>query len=147
MGPDDGSEPADGLRVNRNLVIPASELQWRFTTSGGPGGQHANRSSTRAEVRFDVEGSQVLGPGQRARLLHRLGPTVRVASSVQRSQFRNRQDALDRLAAVLARALQPSRQRRPTAPSAAARARRLEDKARLSARKRERSGHADQDDR
>ncbi|MDA8070589.1 MAG: alternative ribosome rescue aminoacyl-tRNA hydrolase ArfB [Actinomycetota bacterium] len=146
MVPDGVTEATGGVRVNRNLVIPADELQWRFTTSGGPGGQHANRSSTRAEVLFDVERSRVLGPRQRARILHQLGPTVRAASGDERSQFRNRQEALGRLAAQLATALQPRRQRRPTAPSAAARARRLEDKARQAARKRDRSGPADRDD-
>lgn len=146
MEPDDLTEPTGGLRVNRNLVIPAGELQWRFTTSGGPGGQHANRSSTRAEVIFDVGRSQVLGPVQRARILHRLGPMVRAASSDERSQFRNRQDALERLATALAGALQPTRQRRPTTPSMAARARRLEDKARQAARKRDRGTPVDRDD-
>src|ERR1700728_1469461 len=96
---------ADGgerLKVSRSLAIPLSELEWRATTSGGPGGQHANRSATRVEVRFDVSGSPSLGPRQRARLLERLGPVVRAAAGDERSQVRNRQLALERLGGELA---------------------------------------------
>lgn len=131
--------PSSALRVTRNLVIPFDELQWHFSTSGGPGGQHANRSNTRVEVRFDVQRSGALGPRQRARLLERLGPTVRAVSSDQRSQARNRDVALSRLADRLADALHVDRPRVPTAPSAASKIRRLEDKRRRSARKRERA--------
>ena len=80
----------DGLRVNRDLVIPESELRWSFDASGGPGGQHANTANTRVELRFDVAGSRALGPRQRARLLERVGPEVRVVASGQRSQLRIR---------------------------------------------------------
>ncbi|MGH9150103.1 MAG: aminoacyl-tRNA hydrolase, partial [Acidimicrobiales bacterium] len=66
------------LRVSRTCRIPHAELEWRFSASGGPGGQHANTANTRAEVRFDVAASASLGPRQRARLLARLGPVVRV---------------------------------------------------------------------
>jgi len=127
------------LRVTRHLAIPLDELEWRFSPSGGPGGQHANRSSTRAEVVFDVARSPTLGPRQRARLLARLGPTVRAAASDERSQARNRQLALQRLAGRLADALAVERTRVPTAPSASARERRLADKRRRAARKRERA--------
>jgi ribosome-associated protein len=136
---DDADAQNGELRVTRSLTIPLDELQWRFTTSGGPGGQHANRSSTRVEVRFDVERSSSLGPRQRARLLERLGTTVRAASADQRSQARNRDIALSRLAERLAGALHVERPRVPTAPSAAARIRRLEEKRRRSVRKRERT--------
>lgn len=139
-GPGDRtSRQAGVLHVTRKLSIPLDELQWRFTTSGGPGGQHANRSSTRAEVRFDVVASPSLGPRQRARLVERLGETVRASSSDQRSQLRNRELALLRLAERLADALSVRRPRVATAPSAAAKSRRLEDKRRRSALKRERS--------
>ena len=121
---------APELRVTRTCRIPLHELDWRFTASGGPGGQHANTSNTRAEVRFDVERSPSLGPRQRARLLQRLGPTVRVVASDERSQARNRDLALDRLRQRLADALHVARQRRPTAPSAAVRRRRVEAKRR-----------------
>ncbi len=131
------------LRVTRGLAIPLDELAWRFTTSGGPGGQHANRSSTRAEVRFDVERSAALGPRQRARLLERLGPVVSAASGAERSQARNRDVALRRLADRLAAALRVERPRVPTAPTQAARARRLQDKRRRSMRKQERRTRPD----
>jgi ribosome-associated protein len=126
------------LRVTRGLVIPLDELAWRFSTSGGPGGQHANKTSTRAEVRFDVESSPSLGPRQRSRLLERLGPTVRATAGEERSQSRNRDVALRRLADRLAAALRSERPRIPTAPSAGSRIRRLEDKRRQSDRKRNR---------
>jgi ribosome-associated protein len=119
---------AEVLRVTRTCVIPLDELEWRFSASGGPGGQHANTSNTRAEVRFDVGSSPSLGPRQRTRLLERLGPVVRVVASDERSQARNRELALERLRSRLAEALRVTRARRPTAPSAAARERRLRAK-------------------
>jgi ribosome-associated protein len=131
------SEP--GLRVTRGLVIPESELRWTFDASGGPGGQHANTSNTRAEVRFDVAGSPSLGPRQRARLLERLGPEVRVAASSARSQTRNRAEARERLAARLAGALATQRRRVPTRTTRAGTERRLEAKRRQSQRKADRS--------
>ncbi len=121
-------DPGDVLRVSRSLTIPLREITWRATTPGGPGGQHANRTASRVEVRFDVAQSSSLGPRQRVLLLERLGPVVTATSSDERSQSRNRQLALDRLAQRLAEALRVPRRRRPTAPSTAARARRLEDK-------------------
>jgi ribosome-associated protein len=127
------------LYVTRNLSIPLEELEWRFTTSGGPGGQHANRSSTRAEVRFAVERSAVLGPRQRTKLLERFGATVRASSSDHRSQTRNREVALRRLAERISDALRTERPRLPTAPSAAQRSRRLEAKRRRSTLKKDRT--------
>ncbi|HXQ75662.1 MAG TPA: alternative ribosome rescue aminoacyl-tRNA hydrolase ArfB [Acidimicrobiales bacterium] len=135
-GPD--TERREVLRVTRGVVIPLEELLWRFTTSGGPGGQHANKTSSRAEVRFDVESSPSLGPRQRARLLERLGPTVRVSVGEERSQSRNREVALRRLAARLAEGLRSERPRVPTRPTQGSKIRRLEDKRRQSARKRNR---------
>jgi ribosome-associated protein len=125
----------DVLRVTRTLAIPLDELEVRATTSGGPGGQHANRSHTRIEVRFDVAASPSLGPRQRARLLDRLGPVVRASSADERSQARNRERALERLAAKLAGSLHVDAPRRPTTPGRAAEARRLEAKRRQSDRK------------
>ncbi|HET7489020.1 MAG TPA: alternative ribosome rescue aminoacyl-tRNA hydrolase ArfB [Acidimicrobiales bacterium] len=127
------------LRVTRTLRIPAAELEWRFSGAGGPGGQHANTANTRVELRFDVEGSPSLGPRQRARLLERLGPVVRVVAADERSQARNRQLALERLGARLAAALRVERPRVPTAPSRASQERRLQDKRRQSERKRRRA--------
>ena len=114
--------------MTRTCRIPLDELEWRFTASGGPGGQHANTANTKAEVRFDIAGSPSLGPRQRARLLERLGPSLRVVASDERSQLRNRELALERLRQRLADALRVDRERRPTAPTAGARRKRIESK-------------------
>ena len=137
--PSPPSERRTALRVSRTLSIPLEELRWRFTTGGGPGGQHANKASTRVELTFDVAASPTLGPRQRARLLDKLGTTVRVVAREHRSQAQNREEALRRLAERLAEALATSPSRHPTTPSRAARERRLEDKRRQSQRKRERA--------
>lgn len=135
----------EDLVVSRSLTVPADELSWRFSGSGGPGGQHANTANTRAEVRFDVAASPSLGPRQRARLLEALGPVVRVVASDERSQARNRDLARQRLAQRLAEALAVRTPRRPTAPTRASTQRRLDDKRRHSAQKRERSQRVDPD--
>jgi ribosome-associated protein len=126
------------VRITPTCVIAADELTWRFGRSGGPGGQHANTSDTRAEVRFDVAASPSLGPRQRTRLLERLGPVVTATAADSRSQARNRELALERLRSKLAAALRVQRPRRPTRPGVAAHERRLEDKRRRSERKRAR---------
>jgi ribosome-associated protein len=127
------------LRVSGSCAIPLEELEWRFSASGGPGGQHANTANTRAEVRFDVAGSPSLGPRQRARLLERLGPEVRVVASDERSQARNRQLAVERLAARLAEALKIQAPRRPTKPTKASQRERVEAKRRRGEVKRGRA--------
>jgi ribosome-associated protein len=104
------------------------ELEWQFSASGGPGGQHANTSNTKAEVHFDIAGSPSLGPRQRARLLERLGPKIRVAASERRSQYQNRELALERLRSKLAEALHVNPTRVATGPSKAAQRRRVEQK-------------------
>ena len=124
MGEDDSNQ----LRVTASCRIPLDELTWRFSGSGGPGGQHANTSNTRAEVVFDVEGSPTLGPRQRARLVEKLGPVVRVVASDTRSQGRNRDLALERLRSKLADALKVEKARRATRPSRSAKERRLSEK-------------------
>jgi len=129
----------DVLRVSPSCIIPLEELEWRFSASGGPGGQHANTSNTRAEVRFDVAGSPSLGPRQRARLLERLGAEVRVVASDERSQARNRQLALERLAARLAEGLRIQTPRRPTRPTRASQRERVETKRRRGEVKRGRA--------
>jgi ribosome-associated protein len=139
------AEPDRVLRVNRSLRIPLDELEWRFVASGGPGGQHANRSNTKAEVRFDIGASPSLGPRQRARLLERFGPVVRVAVDAERSQLRNRALALERLAARLAAALRTDAPRRPTVPTAGSRQRRLKEKRRRAEQKRQRQRPRDDD--
>jgi ribosome-associated protein len=105
-------------------------LDWRFGPSGGPGGQHANKANTRAEVSFAVAGSHSLGPRQRARLLERLGPSVRAVADDERSQLRNRELALERLKARLAEALRVQPVRRPTTTPRSVERKRLESKRR-----------------
>jgi ribosome-associated protein len=129
---------ADELRVTRTCSIPLSEIDWRFTPSGGPGGQHANRSNTRAEARFDIAGSPSLGPRQRARLLERLGEEVRVVADDERSQARNRSLALDRLRSKLAAALKQDKPRHPTRPTKASQDQRIEAKRKRANLKRQR---------
>jgi ribosome-associated protein len=124
--------------VTPSCAIALDELEWHVSRSGGPGGQHANTSDTRVEVRFSVADSSSLGPRQRARLLERLGSTVRATASDTRSQARNRELALERLRARLAEGLRVRPPRRPTKPSRAAKEARLESKRRQAARKRER---------
>jgi len=128
----------DDLEVRAGLWIPAVELEERFLPSGGPGGQHANRSNTRVELRFDVAASSALRPSQRNRILERLGPEVRVVVDDERSQLRNRDIARRRLAARLRGALHVEAPRRPTKPSRAARARRVDAKRRRGDLKRQR---------
>lgn len=138
--PETGPPPPSGvLRVSRSVAIPLDELTWRFSASGGPGGQHANTSNTRAEVRFDIAGSPSLGPGQRARLLDRIGPELRVTASDERSQARNRALAVERLRDRLAEALRVETPRRPTKPTKGAGRRRLEAKTQRGELKRSRS--------
>ena len=136
--------PPDRLRVSGSCVIGLDELEWRFSGSGGPGGQNANTANTRVEVRFDVEASPSLGPRQRERLLERLGPVVRVVASDSRSQHRNRELALERLAARLADALRVQAPRKPTKVRRAAKEKRLKDKRQQSERKRARARPAEE---
>ena len=116
------------MRVTRSCVIPFDELEWRFTGSGGPGGQHANTSNTKVELRFDIESSPSLGPRQRTRLLERIGPTLRVTASERRSQHQNRELALERLRSRLAEGLHVNPARVATGPSRSAKKRRVEQK-------------------
>ena len=124
-------------------VIPDSELSWTFSPSGGPGGQHANRSHTRAEVRFDLAGSPSIPEPLKEHMLRRLGKRaidgVVIASSDEtRSQTQNRRIAVERMAASLNEAAHRPRRRRPTRPTASSRERRLEQKKRRGGVKRER---------
>ena len=114
--------------MTRSCAIAEDELQWRFTASGGPGGQHANTSNTKVELRFDVGASISLGPRQKARLIERLGPVVRVTASERRSQHQNRELALARLQARIADALHVDPKRYATKPSRAAKKRRVDAK-------------------
>jgi ribosome-associated protein len=126
----------ESIRVTRSVAIPLSEIELRFSRSSGPGGQHAQTSETRVEAVFDVEASAALTERQRRRVLERAGPVLRAVAQDERSQLRNRQLALERLAAELREALRVRRPRVPTKPTAASRERRLEEKRRRSERKR-----------
>lgn len=129
---------AEGLRINEGLSLPLAEIELRTSRSSGPGGQHANVTASRVEAVFDVEASAALGDSQRARLLDRLGPVVTAVAQDARGQSRNRELALERLAAKIAGGLQVQRKRRPTRPTRASRQRRLEQKRRTGERKRNR---------
>jgi ribosome-associated protein len=136
----------DGVRINRTVVIPASELHVRFSKSGGPGGQNVNKRETQVELVFDVAGSPSLGPRQRERALRRLSRRLdsegrlHVVASAQRTQGLNREAAIERFRDVMIRALEPDPpKRRPSRPSRKATERRLEEKRLRARRKRERS--------
>lgn len=120
-------------------TVPASAVGWRFDPSGGPGGQHANRASTRVEAVIDLTTAGDMDSGVRQRLVDRYGAGLRVVVDDTRSQARNRDIALDRLEALLSDGLVVAKPRKPTRPSGAARRRRLEDKRRRSGTKRGRS--------
>ncbi len=126
----------DFIRVTRSVAIPLSEVELRFSRSSGPGGQHANTSETRVEAVFDVEASNALSVAQKRRVLARTGPLIRAIAQDERSQWRNRELAVERVADQLREALRIRRRRLPTKPSAAAREQRLEDKRRRSEVKR-----------
>ena len=126
----------ESIPVTRTVSIPRSEVELRFSRSSGPGGQHAQKSDTRVEAVFDVEASAALSDAQKRRVVSRVGPVVRAVAQDERSQWRNRELALERLAEVLREALRVQRPRRATRPSKAAVERRLEQKRRRSATKR-----------
>jgi ribosome-associated protein len=123
------------LRIDERLAIPLAEIELRASRSSGPGGQHANVTASRIEAVFDVEASTSLDEARRVRLLERIGPTVTAVAQDGRSQYRNRELALSRLAAKIATALRVQRNRRATRPTAASRRRRLDQKRRTGERK------------
>jgi ribosome-associated protein len=127
---------AEKLRVNERLSLPLGEVELRASRSSGPGGQHANVTASRVEAVFDVEASATLDGPQRERLLERVGPLVTAVAQDARSQARNRELALKRLAEKLSVALREPRRRRPTRPTPASRERRLVQKRRTGDRKR-----------
>jgi ribosome-associated protein len=123
------------IRVTRSVVLPLSEVELRFSRSSGPGGQHANTAETRVEAVFDVSASAALTEHQKRRVLARAGPVLRAVAQDERSQWRNRELALERLVEQLRAALKVARRRVPTKPSRAAKERRLETKRRRAATK------------
>ena len=137
------------LRVSRSVVIPPHELTWRFSRSGGPGGQGVNTSDSRVELSLDVASSAAFSTMLRERALRRLQSrlvdgVVTVVASEHRSQLRNREAALARLTELLRDAVAPpAAPRRPTKPTRAAVERRLADKRRHSTRKKQRRATED----
>jgi ribosome-associated protein len=128
--------PRESIQVTSRLAIPLEEVDLRYSRSRGPGGQHAQKTETRVEAVFDVVRSATLSEAEKRRLTARVGPVVRAVAQDERSQSRNRELALDRLAAAIRAGVRVPRKRRPTKPSAASRERRLEEKRRRAERKR-----------
>ncbi len=118
----------ESIRVTRSVSLPRAEIDLRFSRSSGPGGQHANTSETRVEALFDVEASAALTLAQKHRVVGRAGPVLRAIAQDERSQWRNRELATERLVAELRAALEVPRRRVGTEPSRASLRRRLEDK-------------------
>jgi ribosome-associated protein len=119
--------------------IPESEFRWRFDTPGGPGGQHANKTSSRAELRFDVAASSAFDGPTRDRIVQKLGTEIKIVEYGSRSQVANRRVAISRLHDMIEDAAQPDPPpRRATRPSRSARARRISDKRARSRTKRNR---------
>jgi ribosome-associated protein len=121
---------ADDLPVRPGVAIPLAEIELRTSRSSGPGGQHANVTASRVEAVFDVAASTTLSEGQKARVTARLGPRVTAAAQDTRSQLRNRELALERLAERLAHALEVRRKRTATRPTKASKRRRVDAKKR-----------------
>jgi ribosome-associated protein len=136
---------ADLLRIRHGLAIPVAEVELRTSRSSGPGGQHANVTASRVEAVFDVHASTALSDAQKARIAARLGPRVTAAAQDTRSQMRNRELALERLAERLAAALEVARPRHKTRPTAAARRKRVEAKKRRGETKRARRRPTNED--
>ena len=126
------------LRVDERLAIPLAEIELRTSRSSVPGGQHANVTASRVEAVFDVAASRSLDEARRVRLLERLGPVVTAVAQDGRSQYRNRELALSRLASKIAAGLRTQRRRRPTRPTRSSRQRRLDQKRRAGERKQSR---------
>jgi ribosome-associated protein len=130
------STVGDDIRVTRSVSIARDEIELRFSRSSGPGGQHAQKSETRVEAVFDVERSDSLTAAQKRRVIAKAGPVIRAVAQDERSQWRNRELAVERLVEALREALRVERRRRPTAPPPEARERRMEQKRRRSETKR-----------
>lgn len=132
------------VKVSRSVTIPSSEIRFRYSRSGGPGGQHANKTSTKVELSWNAARSNALGPRQRARVMDRLRTrldadgTLRLSSDTHRSQLRNKEEVLDRLALLVRDGLRVSKQRVATKPTKSATERRLSAKRRRSELKRDR---------
>ena len=126
----------ESIQVTRSVSLPRSEIDFRLSRSSGPGGQHAQKSDTRVEASFDVEASSALSEVQKRRVIAKAGPVLRAVAQDERSQWRNRELATERLVESLRQALKVERRRRPTKPTKASRERRLEAKRRRGDTKR-----------
>jgi ribosome-associated protein len=131
-----GAIAPESIQVTPRLAIPLGEIELRYSRPRGPGGQHAQKNETRAVATFEVAASSALSDAQKRRLTARAGPTVSAVAQDERSQTRNRELALERLATALQDGLRVQRRRRPTTPTAASRKRRLEEKKRRGHKKR-----------
>lgn len=129
--------------MTRSVVLPLADVELRFSRSSGPGGQHANTAETRVEALLDVETTSALTDAQRRRVLGKAGPTIRAIAQDERSQWRNRELAVERVVEQLRAALKVERRRVATRPTAASRERRLEQKKRRAETKRLRRPPAD----
>ena len=123
---------SESIRVTRTVTVLLAEIELRTSRSSGPGGQHAQKSETRVEAVFDVEASTALSPAQKKRVVAKAGRVLRAVAQDERSQLRNKELAVERLATALREALRVPRRRVPTKPSAATKERRLEEKKRRS---------------
>ncbi len=135
---------SETIDIGHGIAIPVEEIELRASRSGGPGGQHANKTASRIEASFDVRASPSLTDAQKARIAGRLGPRVTAVAQDTRGQARNREIAIERLRNRLAEAAAPRKHRRATKPGRGARERRLESKRRQSERKRQRRRPADE---
>jgi ribosome-associated protein len=127
---------AESIQVTPRLAIPLDDVELRYSRSSGPGGQHAQKTETRVEAVFDVQKSKSLSEAQKRRLVSRVGPVLRAVAQDERSQKRNRELALERLAEAIRAGIRVERKRRPTKPSAGAREQRLQTKRRRAELKR-----------
>ena len=134
----------DLIQINKHVSIPRAELDFRYSRSSGPGGQHAQKSSTRVELLFDVAHSPSLDSEQQARVRKRLASYIdaegilHLVSQSERSQHRNREEVVERFQALMAQALKRRKRRKPTKPTAASKERRLKRKKRRSEKKKQR---------
>jgi ribosome-associated protein len=134
----------DLIHIDNQVSIPRSELDFRYSRSSGPGGQHAQKSSTRVELRFDVGRSPSLNPEQQARVMKRLASYIdaegilHLVSQSERSQYRNREEVVSRFQALMHQALKRRKGRKPTKPTAASQERRLKRKKRRGEKKKRR---------
>ena len=124
------------MRVTRSVALPLAEVELRFSRSSGPGGQHANTAETRVEAVWDVEASAALSDAQKRRVVARVGPVLRAVAQDERSRWRNRELALERLAEQLRQALRVERRRVATRPTPSSREERLTAKRRRGETKR-----------